>query len=206
VTVVVVAEFGANTVRTATRARGITVPCLLGIMGVVVSCGSVVPSTGESLSATGTTTSSTPELPRPCSFLTKAIAAQISGDTAMTNRATNVAETPSGYVACVFADTKKEANSVAVRIRRVSGGVDPSTLREAATYFSRGEPVQPFEPFSVLGVGDNALGETTPGVAFIVFSSGELLIYVGAASASIGAASLRAGVEHLAKQIAATLG
>jgi hypothetical protein len=123
----------------------------------------------------------------------------------MANQATNVTETESGYAACIFADSKDEANSVAVQIKRVSGGVDRSTLRAAAAFFSLGEPVRPFQPFSVVGVGDSALGETTPGVAFIVFSVGDLVVYVGAGSASLSAASLRAGVDTLARKVAAAL-
>jgi hypothetical protein len=184
--------------------RGLTDFCLLSIVGIVAGCGSVVPTTGGSVSASATSTSSTAQLPEPCSFLTRAVAAQISGDTTVANQATNVTETESGYVACIFADSKDEANSVAVQIKRVSGGVDLSTLRGAAAFFSLGEPVRPFQPFSVVGVGD-ALGETTPGVAFIVFSVGDLLVYVGAGSASLSAASLRAGVDTLARKVAAAL-
>jgi hypothetical protein len=188
------------------RTRGLTDLCLISIVGIVAGCGSVVSTTGGSMSASATSTSSAAaQSPRPCSFLTETVAAQISGDTTIANQATDVTETESGYVACIFADTKNEANSVAVQIKRVSGGVDPSTLREAATFFSLGEPVQPFQPFSVVGVGDSALGETTPGVAFIVFSRGDLLVYVGADSPSVSAASLRASVEDLAKQVAAAL-
>ena len=191
---------------TATRIGGLTDVCLISIVGIVAGCGSVVSTTGGSMSAIATSTSSAAaQSPRPCSFLTETVAAQISGDTTITNQATDVTETESGYVACIFADTKNEANSVAVQIKRVSGGVDPSTLREAATFFSLVEPVQPFQPFSVVGVGDSALGETTPGVAFIVFSRGDLLVYVGADSPSVSAASLRASIEDLAKQVAAAL-
>jgi hypothetical protein len=128
----------------------------------------------------------------------------MTGDSAVTNQGTDVIETAYGYVACIFADPKNEANSVVVQIKRVSGGVDSSTLREASAFFARGEPVQPFQFFAV-DVGDQALGETTSGVAFIVFSSRDLLIYVGADSALVSAASLRAGVESLARQVAATL-
>ncbi|MFI5285045.1 MAG: hypothetical protein ACHQ4F_01875 [Candidatus Dormibacteria bacterium] len=124
----------------------------------------------------------------------------------MANQATDVVERESGYVACIFADTANEANSVGVQVKRVPvGAAGPSTLRDAATFFSLGEPVQPFQPFSVLGVGDHALGETTPGVAFIVFSRGDLVIYVGARSATESADTLRAGVASLAKEIAAAL-
>jgi hypothetical protein len=117
----------------------------------------------------------------------------------------NVTETESGYVACIFADTQDEANSVEVQIKRVPGGVDPSRLRGAATFFSLGEPVRPFQPFTVQRVGGGALGETTPGVAFIVFSVSDLLIYVGGDSASASAASLRVSVEDLAQEVAASL-
>lgn len=188
--------------RTATRIHGLTDLCLISVVGIVTGCGSVVSTTGSSISARATSTSSTPTpLPRPCSFLTQAVAAQISGDPAVTNQATDATETESGYIACIFADTTNEANSMAVQIRRVRGGADPSTLREAATFFSLGEPVQPFQRFPVAGVGDSALGATTPGVAFIVFSSGDLLVYVGADSSSVSPTSLRASVENLAQQV-----
>jgi len=185
--------------------RGLTDFFLLSIVGIIAGCGSVVPTTGGSVSASATSTSSTAQLPEPCSFLTQTVAAQISGDTTVANQATNVTETESGYVACVFADSKDEANSVAVQIKRVSDGVDLSTLRGATAFFSRGEPVRPFQPFSVVGVGARALGETTPHVAFIVFSVGDLLVYVGAGSTSLSAASLRAGVDTLARKVAAAL-
>jgi hypothetical protein len=192
-------------VRIAVRTRGLTDSCLLGIVGVLVACGSAVSSAGGSMSASATSTSSAARLPRPCSFLTQTIAAQITGDTRITNQATNVTETEYGYVACIFADTKEEANSVEVQIKRVSGGVGPSALRGAAAFFSAGEPVQSFQTFPVVGVGDNALGDTTPGVVFIVFASADLLVYVGADSASVSAASLRASVENLAEEVAPAL-
>jgi hypothetical protein len=154
-----------------------------------------------SASSTGTLAQS----PQPCSFLTQATAAQMSADTSVTNQATDLADTESGYVACIFADTRDEADRVEVQIKRVSGGVDPSTLRAAATFFSLGEPVQPFQAFPVVGVGDQALGETTPGVAFIVFARGDELVYVGAGSVSVGPAALRTSVENLAKKVAAPL-
>jgi hypothetical protein len=44
-----------------------------------------------------------------------------------------------------------------------------------------------------------------PGVAFIVFSVGDLLVYVGARSAVVSAEALRAGVEGLAKEVAVAL-
>ena len=185
--------------------RRLTDLCLLSIVGIVAGCGSVVPTTGGSVAASATSTSSTAQLPEPCSFLTQTVASQISGATTMANQATNVTETESGYVACIFADSKDAANSVAVQIKRVSGGVDLSTLRAAAAFFSLGEPIRPFQPFSVVGVGDSALGEITPGVAFIVFSVGDLVVYVGAGSASLSAASLRAGVDTLARKVAAAL-
>ena len=144
-------------------------------------------------------------VPPPCSLLTRALAARISGDMAVTNRADNMTEPESGYVACIFADPENEANMVSVQIKRAPGGVDPSTLRAAATFFSLGEPVRPFQPFSAPRVGVAALGETIPGVAFVVFSVGDLLIYVGGDSASARATSLRAGVVNLAKAIAAVL-
>jgi hypothetical protein len=196
----------SSRMRTATRTRGLPDLWLISVIGIVTGCGSVVSTTGGSMSVSATSTSSTAaHLPRPCSFLTQAVAAQISGDPKIANQATDATETESGYVACIFADTTNESNSVAVQIRRVPGGVDPSTLREAATFFSLGEPVQPFQRFPVAGVGDRGLGATTPGVAFIVFSRGDLLVYVGADSSSVSAASLRASVENLAHQVAEAL-
>ena len=65
--------------------------------------------------------------------------------------------------------------------------------------------MQPFQAFTVVGIGDHALGATTPGVAFIVFARGDLLVYVGAGSTFVDAASLRTSVEDLAKKIAAAL-
>jgi hypothetical protein len=158
-----------------------------------------------SASSSTTSTGTFSQSQRPCSFLTETTAAQVSGDTGVTNQAANLVETLSGYVACIFADTRNEADRVEVQIKRVSSGVDPSTLREAAKFFSLGEPVQPFQPFPVVGVGDHALGETTPGVAFIVFARGDLLVYVGAGSTFVGAASLRTSVETLAEKVAAAL-
>jgi hypothetical protein len=197
----------SSRMHTATRTRGLLGVGLISVVGIVAGCGSAVSTTGGSMSAeAATSTSSTAaQVPRPCSLLTQAIAAQISGDPAITNQAINVRETESGYVACIFADTTNEANSVAVQIRRLPGGADQSTLQEAATFFSLGEPVQPFQRFPVAGVGDGALGATTPGVAFVVFSSGDLLVYVGADSSSVSAASLRASVENLAQQVAEAL-
>ena len=168
--------------RTATRTRGLRDLCLLAMVAILVGCSSTVSTHRASTSPSSASTSSTGQLPRPCSFLTQATAAQVSGDPNVFNQATNVLETESGYVACIFADAEEGANSVAVQIKRVSGGVDSSTLRAAAAVFSRGEPVQPFQPFAVGSVGDEALGESTPGVAFIVFSVGELLVYAGARS------------------------
>jgi hypothetical protein len=139
----------------------------------------------------------------PCRFLTQPIAARISGDAHVTNLATNVAESESGYVACIFTDTMNEANGVEVQIKRVAGGVTPSALQVAAGYFSAGEPVQPFQPFVVVGIGERALGESTPGVAFIVFSEGNALVSVGADSSFRSVAELQAGVDDLAKQVAA---
>jgi hypothetical protein len=171
---------------------------LISAAGILAGC--------SSMSASATSKASTAtQLPGPCSFLTQALAAQISSDPAITNQATNVTEAESGYVACIFADPTNEANRVAVQVRRVSGRSDVSTLRDAATFFSQGEPVQPYQSFPVAGVGDSALGETTPGVAFIVFSSGGLVVFVGADSSSVSAASLRARVENLARQVAESL-
>jgi hypothetical protein len=129
----------------------------------------------------------------------------MSGDTRLTNQARDLVDTASGYTACIFADTRDEADRVEVQIKRVSGGVGPSTLREAAMFFSLGEPVQPFQSLSVVGVGDDAVGETIPGVAFIVFARGDVLVYVGAGSTSMSAAALRTGVTNLATTIAADL-
>lgn len=139
---------------------------------------------------------------RPCASLTRSVAAQISGDPAITNQGTDVTEPITGYVACTFADRKHEANSVEVQLKRVAGGVTPAALREAATFFSRGEPVQPFQSFPVAGLGAGALGESTPGVAFVVFAKGDVLAYVGARSASRSLTSLRASVAQLARQVA----
>jgi hypothetical protein len=195
--------------RTAIRTRGLLVLRLLSVVGVIAACGAAVRTTGgsDSPSTRPSATSTGPfaQSPRPCSLLTQTTAAQISGDTRVTNQATDLLETESRYVACIFADTRDEADRVEVQIKRVPGGVDPATLRDAATFFSLGEPVQPFQAFPVVGIGDHALGETTPGVAFIVFARGDLLVYVGAGSASVGAAALRSGVEDLAKKIAAAL-
>jgi hypothetical protein len=141
----------------------------------------------------------------PCRFLTQPIAARISGDTSVTNLATNAAESESGYVACIFTDVMNEANSVEVQIKRMAGGITPSALQQAATFFAAGEPVQPFQPFAALGIGDRALGESTPGVAFIVFSEGNALVSVGADSSFRSIAELQAGVDDLAKQVAAGL-
>lgn len=192
--------------RIATRTRGLLVLWLLSVVGIVAACGSLVSPTAVSRSPRASSTAETfARPPRPCSSLTQATAAQISGDTAVTKQATDQVETESGYVACIFADTRDEADRVEVQIKRVSGGVDLSALREAATFFSLGEPVQPFQAFPVVGVGDHALGEATPGVAFIVFARGDLLVYVGAGSTSVGADVLRTSVDNLARKIAAAL-
>jgi hypothetical protein len=193
-------------VRTATRTRGLFL-CLFSVVGFVAACGSTAPKVRASTSAStrsGATSVSSPAT-RPCAFLTRTAAAQISGDMRVTNQATDLVETESGYVACIFADTRDEAVRVEVQIKRVSGGVDSSTLRDAATFFSLGEPVQPFQAFPVVAIGDHALGETTLGVAFIVFARGDQLVYVGAGSTSVDAAALRTSVEKLAEEIAAAL-
>lgn len=142
---------------------------------------------------------------RPCASLTRTVAAQISGDAAITNQLADVAEPISGYVACTFADRGNEANSVEVQLKRVAGGVTPAALRAAATFFSSGEPVQPFQSFPVAGLGAGALAESTPGVAFVVFVRGDVLAYVGARSAFRGVPSLRASVAQLARQVAGAL-
>ncbi len=141
----------------------------------------------------------------PCRFLTQTVAARISGDASVTDLATNVAQGGSGYVACIFTDAMNEANGVDVQIKRVSGGVTPSALQAASSYFSGGEPVQPFQPFAAVGIGETALGESTPGVAFIVFSEGNALVSVGADSSFRSVAELQAAVDDLAKQVAAGL-
>jgi hypothetical protein len=192
-------------VRIAVRARWFILICLLSITTGVAGCDSTVPDTGRSPSSGATPTPSAPPLPRPCSFLTQPIAARITGDTTMANRAHDVTEAGSGYVACIFMDPGDEANSVGVQLKRVPSGVSESVLQDAATFFSSGEPVQPFQSFTVTGIGDRALGETTPGVAFVVFSSGDVLAFVGASSASAGGASLRAGILDLATEVAAAL-
>jgi hypothetical protein len=142
---------------------------------------------------------------RPCASLTRSVAAQISGDPAITNQLADVAEPITGYVACTFADTRNEADSVEVQLKRVAGGMMPAALRAAATFFSRGEPVQPFQSFPVAGLGAGALGESTPGVAFVVFARGDVLAYVGARSAFRGLSSLRASAAQLARQVAGAL-
>jgi Protein of unknown function (DUF3558) len=184
---------------------------VLYIVGLVAACGSSASTTGGSTSASASSSATSPSstesgsLPQPCTFLTQTTAAEISGDAAIMNQSTNFTETVSGYVACIFADTKNEANSVEVQIKRASGGVTPSMLQAAVEFFSLGEPVQPFRPFSVVGIGDNAFGESTLGVAFIVFSKGGVLAYVGAGSASLSVSSLQASVENLTEQVAAGL-
>jgi hypothetical protein len=155
--------------------------------------------------SSATSTGGVAQSPRPCSLLSQSTAAQISGDTGVTNQARDLVDLASGYTACIFVDTRDEADRVEVQITRVPAGVDASTLREAARFFTLGEPVQPFQAFSVLGVGDNALGESTPGVAFIVFARGDLLVYVGAGSTSVSAAALRTDITNLATTIAAAV-
>lgn len=142
---------------------------------------------------------------RPCASLTQSVAARISGDAAITNQGTDIAEPISGYVACTFADRRNEANSVEVQFQRVPGGVTPAALHAAATFFSSGEPVQPFQSFPVVGLGAGALGESTPGVAFVVFARADVLAYVGARSALRSIPSLRASVAQLARQVARAL-
>jgi hypothetical protein len=129
----------------------------------------------------------------------------MSGDSAVAIQAANVAEAGSGFVACIFADARNESNSAEVQVKRIPDSVGPSTVAEAVAFFSRGEPVAPFQPFPVAGVGDSAMGEATAGVAFIVFSSGELLVYVGASSAEVSGVALRTSVERLAELVAAGL-
>jgi hypothetical protein len=141
----------------------------------------------------------------PCASLTQSVAARISGDAAITNQGTDVAEPISGYVACTFADRTNETNSVEVQFKRVAGGVTPAALHAAATFFASGEPVEPFQSAPVAGLGAGAIGESTPGVAFVVFARGDVLAYVGARSATRDVPSLRASVVQLARQIARAL-
>lgn len=194
--------------RTAIRTRGFSVLCLFSAVGVA-ACSAVVPTNGGSNSPStrpsATSTVAVAQSPRPCSLLTQTTAAQVSGDSRVTNQAADLLETETGYVACIFADIRDEADRVEVQVKRVPGGVDSSTLRDAATFFSLGEPVQPFQAFPVLGIGDHALGETTPGVAFIVFARGNLLVYVGTGSTFVDAAALHTSVESLAMKVAAAL-
>lgn len=142
---------------------------------------------------------------KPCAFLTQPVAAQISGDAAITNQVADLTEPLSGYVACTFADTRNEANSVEVQLKRVTDSVTPAALHAAAVFFSRGEPVQPFQAFPVTGLGPGALGESTLGVAFVVFAKGAVLIYVGARSRSRSVLALRASVALLGRRIATAL-
>jgi hypothetical protein len=176
---------------------------LIAIAGAIPACGSVTP--GRTASIAPSSTPSITAFPPPCSFLTQRLAAGMSGDPTVSMQAHNAAEAGSGFVACIFADARSEANSVEVQIKRSSDAVEPSTVAQAVAFFSRGEPVAPFQPFPVPGVGDSAVGEATPGVAFIVFSSGELLVYVGASSADVSGAALRNGVQRLAEEVAAGL-
>jgi len=173
-----------------TAARRLMTVYQVGAVAVLASCGPA---------------ESSAPVPRPCQFLTRAVAVQITGDAHMAIQAADVTEAVSGYEACVFADTANEANTVAVQIKRVSGDISGSTLRSAAAFFSKGEPVAPFRSFSVTGVGDQSLGEATPGVAFVVFSKADLLVYVGAGSTSAGADVLRSGIENLARSVAAAV-
>jgi hypothetical protein len=175
------------------------------LASVVAACSPTVSPGGASTSTTVTTPPGVIDsLPRPCSFLSQSVAAGISGDASVSNQARDVME-EYGYRACIFADTANEANTVGVQITRVAGGVDLSDLRDAATFFSRGEAVQPYQPFSAPGIGDDALGETTIGVAFVVFSRGDLLVYVGGDSAVVSPDSLRGAVIALAGHVAAQL-
>jgi hypothetical protein len=143
--------------------------------------------------------------PEPCTFLTQSLAAQMTGDASMTTQGTDVAEPISGYVACILSDPRDEANNVSVQIKRMSGDVDDAMLHAAAAYFARGEPVQPYQPFTADGIGDRALGESTLGFAFIVCSKGADLVYVGAGSASVSVPALERSVESLATRVAAAL-
>ena len=165
----------------------------LGLISVltvphVAACGSVAPAALH-----------------PCALLTQSRAAQISGDVAVTNQDADLTEPLSGYVACTFADTMHEANSVEIQLKQVTGGVTPAGLRAAATFFSAGEPVQPFQAFRAPGVGAGALGESTLGVAFVVFAKGDVLVYVGARSAMRSVRSLQVSIVLLARDVAAAL-
>jgi hypothetical protein len=122
----------------------------------------------------------------------------------VTNQGFDVLEPISGYVACIYTDTDHEANSVNVQIKSVTADAGPS-LREAATFFEGGEPSQPYVPFSVVGIGENALGEAIPDAAFVVFVTGDRLVSVGARSTIVSAAALRRSVADLAAHVAAAL-
>ena len=180
------------------RAR---IAVLLTCTGAFGACDSVTPPNGTSR----TTPTATVSPPRPCTFLTQQSAAAISGDAAVTNQALNVFEPIYGYVACIYSDPKHEADSASMQIKSAPNGVDASALQEAATFFEGGEPVQPYASFAVAGVGEGALGDAIPGVAFVVFATRDLLVYVGAFSASLSSSALRGGVEHFADQVAAAL-
>ena len=186
--------------RAAVRLRA-RIAVLLTCIGAFAACDPVTPPNATS----HTTPTATVSPPRPCTFLTQQSAAAISGDAAVTNQALNVFEPIYGYVACIYSDPQHEANSVSVQIKSTPNGVDASALQQAATFFEGGEPVQPYASFAVPGVGESALGEAIPGVAFIVFVTRDLLVYVGAFSASLSPSALRGGVENLAEQVAAAL-
>jgi hypothetical protein len=138
-------------------------------------------------------------------LVTQQSAAAISGDAAVANRASNVLEPGYGYVACIYTDADREGNSVSVQIKRIPMGSSASALRQAAAFFEGGEPSQPYSRFLVAGVGANALGESIPGVAFVVFATEGGLVSVRASSTFVSAPALRSGVADLAVGAAAAL-
>jgi hypothetical protein len=184
------------------RARA-TIAVWVASLCVITACDPVMPSAGPSQQS-GTSAAAT-ATPQPCSLLTQQTAAAISGDSAVTNQATNTFESIYGYIACIYTDIKHEANSVTVQIKRTPRGADPAALEQAAAFFEGGEPVQPYAPFPVPGIGEEALGEAIPGVALIVLSTSDFTVFVGGYSASVSATALRNGVEGLARQVAAAL-
>jgi len=191
-------------------ARGLVAVCVIFI-SVTAACDSVPsPSsaptrTGSPLAAVANSTPSNAAALRPCSLLARQTAATVSGDAAVTNQAFNVLEPISGYDACTYTDINHEANSVSVQIKNVAAGGIPSVLRQAATFFEGGEPAQPYTPFPVMGIGENAVGEAIPGAAFVVFAVRDCLVYVGARSTFVSAVELPSGVEDFAAHVAAAL-
>jgi hypothetical protein len=186
-------------------AVGVTFITLTTACASVTSYTNASTRTGAPPAAVATSTQSTASLLRPCSFLTQQTAATISGDAAVTDQAFNVLEPISGYVACIYTDGHREADSVSVQIESARVGGGPSALRHAATFFEGGEPSQPYVAFLAVGIGESALGEAIPGAAFVVFATQDRLVYVGARSSVVKAGALRSGVEGLAAHVAAAL-